>query len=504
MRAAWAIAAALLLAACRVDVEGARCTQPGSASECPDGQACGNDLKCSARAASCGASFCKVGATLCDTSARLGACGADADPVCGSWVVRDCGANLACVERGAAHACECVANAGTELAAGAGGSALDGAAHPTGLASPPQCRFKRLGDALAAAVAHGGQTTVKVYGDPGAAVVFIGEAFPLVVPQDVTVSGADAPAGETVIHGDAGTAGPMVSLQGTLERVHLQNVSMSGDGVDVSCTAGLATLRDVIVSAQSQKFATGVKISGCGAAIERADVSGADLAALDIAVPAAAVTVTASKFHASGSGVRVTSGTVFFGPDASSVIDNNGPGLLLTGFGGITPAVKVTLNGTTVARNDSTGIVVDGVEPGSSLEVRGCDIEANGRGSPRKYGPGNPQRTAGGVFIRQSSAIPLVFKGNRVFGNAGDQLAFESDGTWSIAAADCGADSNTFACVASGDAAVGIATGGAGSVNASSSVWPTVVWNSWIFGNVTSAFYCNGLAGPPPPPAQCP
>lgn len=508
MRGSCAIAAALLLAACRVDVEGARCTLPGSPSECPDGQACGNDGRCSARAAGCGTSFCRVGATTCEGSADLGTCVADVDPVCGSWRVSGCGANLGCVERGAEHACECLANSGTEFAAGAGGSAVDGAAHPTGLANPPECRFKRLGDALAAAIARGGPATVKVHGDPGAAVVFTGEVFPLAVPPDVTISGADPPAGETVVHGDAGSADAMVALQGTLERVHLQNVSMTGNGVEMTCGGtAVPTARDVVVSAPGTKLAKGIAISGaCGALLERVDASGAAGAALDIASdPTAPITAKGSKFHASGVGVQSTGGKVVLEPDpasgaATEVTDNAGSGLLLTGASSV---VDATLNGVLVARNGGVGLFVDNVAQASKLRMTGCDVSANAASAPVAYGPVLDRRNAGGLLVSSQVLLSTFqLQANRIYANHGgldaDELAFESSaGPWPLTTSSCVAPAlpNAIGCAGTNARAVSVTA--PGTVDARFTIWPATPPSAVLGVNTTS--YCGAWSGSCPP-----
>jgi len=482
MRRAFAAAAALALAGCQVDVEGARCTVPGSLTECPDGQACGNDLKCSRRAAACAAAAtrCDLQASRCASGSVAETCVANVDPACGSWQAQACGTNKTCVTRGPSGACECDANGGTELAADPLlGSAPGAAPRPTGLATPSDCRFRKLGDALAAAAARGGVTTVKAYGAPGAPVTFTGEAFPLVVPPDVTVAGADAPAGVTILQGDAATSATMVTLQGTLQGVQLQNLSMTANGADLTCGAtGMPVLRDVVIaSAGAQKLASGVTIAGaCGALLERVDVSGAAGAALFVDVPSGApITVGGSRLHGSGVGIDAIGGALKLQPDpttgaATEATDNTGYGVYLRGA----TKVEATLTGVLVARNGGTGLYIDSVPATSALTMTSCDVHSNGTISPTTYGPSGSQRTAGGILLRQSGLPTFQLQGNRIYANHGgtgaDELAFYSSGTWLLNPLLSCVAPNAFGCVGTGYAVY--ATGG--SVDARYSIWPVI------------------------------
>lgn len=474
MRPASALVAALALAACQVNVEGAPCTTPGTAADCPDGQACGHDSRCSNRAASC-----------------LDACAQ---------------AGLLCAIADASYTCtKCPANATTEFAADPAGSAPSAPLAPTGVSQPVQCRFNRLGDALAAATALGGPTTVKVFGAAGSPVVFTNETFPLVVPPDVTVAGADAPA-ETIIQGNAGTSAAMVALQGVLQGVQVANVSMTGDGVDMTCGAtGAPTLRDVIVSSGTPKLASGVTIAGsCGALLERVDVSGASGPALAVTASAAStpVTVTGGKFHASGTGIQATGGTLVVQPDATAgateVTDNTGTGIQLTGA---TPVVDATLSGVLVARNGGTGIFVDNVAQTSKLRMTACNVQLNGTVAPTQYGPPGGQRPAGGMLLSQTLLGTFQLQGNSFHANYGaggaDELAFESSGAWTLSTGSCGSPApNAFGCLKGGSYAVSVWPG---TVDARFTIWPSIPPGSSVSAGVTVDSGCAAWSGTCPP-----
>jgi outer membrane protein assembly factor BamB len=101
-RAAGVLALLAALASCAVDVEGAPCT---SVANCPSDQGCGADARCSARALACAA--CRPGDTRCGAQG-LEACDAAADGVCSAWAVRRCGDSQACQAGAAGAACVCV------------------------------------------------------------------------------------------------------------------------------------------------------------------------------------------------------------------------------------------------------------------------------------------------------------------------------------------------------------------------------------------------------------
>jgi hypothetical protein len=105
---------ALLVAACEVDVDGAPCAVPGETGDCPGGQACGNDRRCSARALGCAATRClpdSGGDCLDPTGIGSGTAVArrcvDTDPVCGAWTLDPCAdRGQRCVGGAAGARCE--------------------------------------------------------------------------------------------------------------------------------------------------------------------------------------------------------------------------------------------------------------------------------------------------------------------------------------------------------------------------------------------------------------
>lgn len=533
-------------------MEGARCRVPGAAEDCPSGQACGNDLRCSERAAACVAAGarCAVGEALClgeTAKERVERCSGEVDPVCGAWVVEDCeAAGLECGARSGAAACECPAYAGASFQADPLLGSLAGAVpFPTGdPGGAAPCRFKRLGDALIAAEtaagATGGAALVEARGEAGAPVVFgdvaTGEEFPLRVAAKVTLKGAAAPAGPTIVRAEGASTAPLVRLQGAMSGIRIESVptapaegeplAATGAGISASCGAvdAAPAIEDVSVEGGGT-LAVGIDVAGgaCGASISGVEVSHVDGPALSVVSdPGVAVTVKKSSFEESAVGIRATGGKLVLGSadvveDGVEVSGNSGEGIVLTGgpsrtldvaiLGARIPGGEGAL-GTRIEENGGTGIVLDVVKSDSRLTVRGCSVFANGRDSARAYGPGTTsRRTAGGVLISQGSLVGFVFEANRLSANTADQLGFETSGAWSIAplVPGCGPSSNLFACVVEGQTAVAIE--GTGSVNASHAVWPGIPWGGYVSGAVSVAAYCTGAEDvmlTPPAPASCP
>ncbi len=512
MRATLAIAAAAALAACHVNLEGAPCNGPGTTTDCPSGQACGNDGKCSERAAGCVATRCDLGARFCagaDQKELVQECTGD-DPICGTWTLEPCTAvGLVCGTRGPKPACECPPGfAGPDFAADPTASTGSGSPSappfPTGNSTPAQCRFKRLGDAVAAAAAVIGPATVRAYGPAGSTVLFgaaTGEGYPLVVPSNVTLIAA-AGAAETIVQGDGGSSASIVNVEGTVQGFRIANSTMTGTGVEMTCGAtGGPRLTDVVVSAGAQKLANGVTVRGsCGATLERVDVSGASAAALDIFVPATAIiTATGSRFHGSGVGIQATGGKLGFSSDTATgtptqVIGNTGDGIVLTGT---TTVVEASLANVVVSGNGGTGIFISMVPTASKLTMTGCDIHSNGTSTPEVYGSAGNQRTAGGILLTQSLLAAFALESNRVYANHGgadaDELAFYSSGNWALNTGNCGSP-NAFGCVGATSFAVRVTSG---TVDARNSIWPVI--SPPVSGAVTWSPECPGTAPACPP-----
>lgn len=534
LRARLALAAALLFAACQVDVDGAPCRGPGSAADCPDGQACGNDLRCSARALACATSRCNPGVTECADTTKARRCDGIADRVCGRWVVDDCAARLMECPGVRSGACECPELVGTVVVADPSVHSVRGEPpFPTGQAQPPECRFGRLGDALVAAAERApAAATARIEGETGVVAAFgavTGEEWPLVVATNVTVVAA-SPQPAPIIRGEPGVP-TIVAVQGALEDVRVEGGGATGVGVALSCGAsGKPELRRVEVDGGgvldpdglvTAGLSAGVTVAGtCGSArLSGVQVSAVAGPALSIDPAAAAtVDVLGGSFGGSNVGIWIRGQKVSVVPDpdtaASTVVwGNSGEGVVIGGLPAT--AVEATLERMIVTANGGTGIVMQGLTSPSRVVARACDVSGNGAVRPAKYGPGlDPERRkSGGVLVRLGPIAAFTFSGNRLWANAGDQLAFESNADWSISAPPCGSETNVFACM-TGDtcdvaADVGgtcaVALLGAGSVQADSNMWPGTPTYLYVMEPaVTATSYCDGTEPGVPAKPTCP
>ena len=529
-----AFAAALLVAGCSVNLDGAPCREAGTTRDCPGGQACGNDLRCSARALACAGSRCtpgEGGACLDPEGLPSGVDRArrctDADRVCGSWELEPCAANgFVCGLRSGAARCECPEYAGTVVVAGPAGSpSRDGYPYPRGQESPRLCRFGKLGDALDAAGAHTAAATVRIEGEAGAAVVFgaaTGEAFPLRVGSNVTVLAAPAPAGPSVIRGAPGAA-TLVVVQGAAEGLRVEAGGATGTGVSLSCGAsGAPSLRQVAVDgggvvldpdgAVTAGLSAGVVVGGtCGARLTGVGVEAVAGPALSIEpASAATVEVLGGRFGGSRVGIRLLGGKVAVGTDPESaasvaVSGNTSVGVAVGSGTGSATVLDAALDGLTIAGNGGAGVVVGGLASTSKVRILRCDVRGNGEVSPEWSGfLADGVRRVGGVLVANLALATFSFHGNRLWSNAGDQLAFDTGATFSIApeSGTCGPDSNVFAWLAEGDLA--LRQVGPGRVGASYNAWPGYPPSAYYTGNVdaTSGDACSTEPGVPPwPPA---
>lgn len=531
-RAPLTLAAALLVTACRVDVDGAPCAGPGTTADCPDGQACGNDLRCSARALACATSRCNPGVTECVDTTKARRCDGMADRVCGRWVVDDCAAHLMECPGLRSGACECPELVGTVVVADPSVHSVRGEPpFPTGQAQPPECRFGRLGDALAAAAERApAAATAWIEGEAGVAAAFgavTGEEWPLVVATNVTVVAA-SPQPAPIIRGEPGVP-TIVAVQGALEDVRVEGGGATGVGVALSCGAsGKPELRRVEVDGGgvldpdglvTAGLSEGVTVAGtCGGArLSGVQVSAVAGSALSIDPAAAAtVDVLGGSFGGSNVGIWIRGGKVKVAPDPEGAVTtlvfaNSADGVIVGDLLATATPVDAALERISATSNGGTGIVFADLPLASShVRMTACDVWANGAVRAEQYGPQDAKRTAGGVLVVLGQ-LPFTFNGNRVWANAGDQLAFDSGAPWSIeASSECGADTNVFdtcmsalSCDYGAGRTCAVVLSGLGSVQAGFNVWPGSPPRSYATSNVAIPNYCAAGSGMPAKPT-CP
>jgi hypothetical protein len=476
-RAALALVAAVLVAACQVRTDGAHCDASASdrTLSCPSGQACGNDGTCSARAATCAATRCTPGATRCGTQGAVESCSAKADPTCGAWIAEACEAGLACGTRSGAPACECLPPDGAVLVVDPAGSTTPSTLpYATGRADAPGCRFARLGDALAAAASAKQPMTVSArigpFGDA------TGEAFPLDVAPGVSLEGDGS--GGVSIATAAPVASSMIVLHAgaTLRGVNLVNRVGSASASGAAPTAAVALACDPTptppptatlegVTVDTDALTRGVAVT-CPASLTDVSVSGAQGPALYVNPPDAAfeTIVTGGRFGESATGVEVHGGVVrLAGPEGASpdaflgfaaptldITANDQHGVAV-GSGTVT---TLALERVRIAGNGGTGLRVDNLASGSSLSIVRCEISGN-RASVDASQYASPVRKAGGIILSQANGPPaLDFRGNLVACNGADQIGFFVVGNVNLAPSACGTDSNVVRTAVTGQVAV--------------------------------------------------
>lgn len=451
MRAACALVAAAVLAGCAVEVDGAPCAVPGATADCPGGQACGNDGRCSARALACAATRCAPGTDdtcLAEAGDASGTAVArrcvDVDPVCGRWTSERCDERgLSCGLRAGWASCECpAATTGTLFVSPEGGPA---GAPPfaTGASSPPACAHRTVTDALDRAGARvraspGLLATVRVAGGRTYSAAS-GEVFPLVVPGGVTLAGdgADAP---VLLFDAAGAASAALALQAgsSLDRVTVRN----GDGgprdvaIEIACAGGTdpVQLTSVVIDGRGPsgaRLGIGLRAAGnlcpvtaAGLVVERAGDAGVswDPAVLQSAVsnPRFAVALAlagGAVRECGGAGVVARGGRLSV--DGARIADNAGRGV--DARGPRFQALAVSLSRSRVIRNGDTGVAAQEVSAG--LQLRQNTIWGNGATTAwTGGGTSGVSRRAGGIAFGGSWRTSLVFEGNRIYGNAGDQI----------------------------------------------------------------------------------
>jgi hypothetical protein len=468
-----------------------------------------------------------------------------AGSACLTWQpATDCAASgLVC----SAGACACPANVGTIVYAdAASGSPLSATPRPTGVATPPACRFATLTDALQAAappafVKAVGWTAggAMVFSEPGA--ISIG-AGAILTTDDLTLN-----PDHYAIRTAAALTGPFVTIGpgGALEGFELRNEASTGAGVETSCK-GASDLAPVSLSgvrvvalggAPPVRFVSGVHVNGqCGIAATNLTVTGAATGILvDPAATTVESTITAPHVSAStGAGLELRDGKVTF---VGGTVDANGSGTLVGTTG--TGAPSFTATGTTFSGNMGDAIYVargtlvsDGcpyssngthvhAQPlggatvsvtvrnsagaakmtgatnsafrllamgaGSALVLSGNEVVGNG--AIQDYNVSTGLRRGGGVVLTPPLPGAASIHSSAFYGNQFDQvLVAASAGALDLSGGTaCGSLSNSFGCYAP--------AGGVGVFSNGASV--SVAWNHWTQqpGAIGIDVAGNGLTG---------
>ncbi|MFL5261196.1 MAG: right-handed parallel beta-helix repeat-containing protein [Anaeromyxobacteraceae bacterium] len=259
------------------------------------------------------------------------------------------------------------------------------------MASPPACRFRKLGDALAVAIAASTPTTptrAVAAGWTGPEVVFSGEILPLEVPAGVTLTTADA--APTVTHYTIAADVPSLPavtlraggrLSGFKIRAALPTGAAPAAGVAVTCAAAaeahIHALRVEAAATGMKSLANAMTVSGpCAVTVADGWFDGAVNDGVIVQGTAGEVAFHGSTFTANGkSGLSVLGGRVTVdGP--STFRSNKEHGLALRGgeaavIGSSDAAVEFAANG-----GDGILAGVDGAA--CQLAVTAAHIHDNG------------------------------------------------------------------------------------------------------------------------------
>ena len=511
---------ALALAACSVTIEGAPCQ---GADNCPAGQGCGADARCSSKAltctpcrpgeqrcspegkATCGAledgvctAFaapvappphhvcddsggaarfvcapppCTAAGTACSSS-RTGivSCAVDADGCLYVGEQRPCSPGLTCAGQGSSVACVCPDAGGVFAADPVNGSAEGSVPAPTGAVEPAQCRFRSLASALGAAnqrvqAAGGATATVRAVGWTGGGALTFPEDLPDVrtgvtlTVSDLPQLGAQPPVVPYVIE----SARAVVVHDGaTLSGFELRPGADGLVAIAIACGAGAtepASVQDVLV--QGVQGPNHVAVGIQQAAGCPFAVRRSTFEGVAVAVKATAGVVTVDGCRLAGS-----SGTAQTGKNGVVLDGRDGP-------------VSATIRGTTVTGMSDTALVVNQLGAAASLAV--LDSTLTGNCAATSYlVPGGTRRAGGVAFVGELPATEL--HGNAVYANGYDQvLVANSAGTLRLvgdataASGSCPAPTqgNQIACLDAGHAGYGVFSGGA-AVPATGNFWGNI------------------------------
>jgi hypothetical protein len=499
MRIAALAAALLLAAACSVELEGARCD---TTEQCPADQACGNDRRCSVRAARC--ERCGAGELRCSKRAdAIETCLGD-DPVCGKWVASSSCGPLVCAQDGAAApACVCTPPA-TDVYVDPVAGESNAAVVATGAPEPPECRFRTLTAALANAPPA---ATVHAIGTPP--VVFgADETFPLTIPSGVTLAGAaDDGAVEAfrIARDAADASNPVVRLEAgaTLQGFTIASATATAPVVDLACTgSGIAALRTSVVDGGASSRA-GVVVSGtCGVDLLDVTLRSIDGPGLDVRPSSADVVVTMLRGRVEGAkpGIFIDAGAVQVSGDDTARVEiasNSTYGVYASKRAVLpTPALHLRLDRALVESNRETGIAIKDLPAGSTVAITASEIRSNQTSTDLSLGASG--RKAGGIVLWGTPPAQATFAGNLIRGNSGDEVAVLSGQPWNLSAASCDAASkNVFTCVADGEYAV-VSVGS--TTNAQYNDWSAVAPGSFLLG-VDYTHFCGTDPGSLP---DCP
>jgi hypothetical protein len=362
---------------------------------------------------------------------------------CLVWKPSDtCAAPMTC----SAGACACpVVSDGVFWADRAGGTpfpAPPGSPTPTGAQDPAACRFASIEEALARAnaVPAGGGEVRATGASPIAPMTFVATGA-LSVGAGVTVTTTDSPLGTAnyTLQAPAGlgtnafvTLGAGASLSG----FHIQSGGSTGAALVTNCATGIAdrVLVDTVRISGAGSFSAGISHASpdCPVTLRNADVSGVghgvDLLAGSLAVEGGAFSGNVTHVHAQ--------------PGAGASVD-------------------LTVGGATMSGAADSAVRLIALGAGSRVALNANQVQGNSFTTTFNVAVG-PRRGAGGIVLTAPFPASIVFTGNTLRSNAGDQFFVAASSGTVVLRGDlaCGSSPlvNRFGCYISG---VGMYSNGA-------------------------------------------
>jgi hypothetical protein len=365
-------------ATCGLDSNTPACDVVKSTTTCGGSSFCsGGACVCPAIGTTAGTGCGTLAATSCSGTDIL-TCVTETTSGCSIWQASThCGTTgFTCgVKGGGTPACQCPANAGTDVyvdpVAGSDVVAGVGAVFPTGIQTPAACRYASLTNGLTKVPTPG--RVIAISAVPP--VTFAGETFPLTIPASVSVLTADAvftPA-NYVIDFNAGTTAVMMSNGTALRGFTVLNGTAVSQAL-VSCTAGSATL-DTVVLNGATKAVDGLDVLGtCAATLDAVQIDSVSGVALNVSSSAAS-SITGGTLSAALIGLQQTAGSV----TATGLhADGNGQyGILLPASSAGTPTLS--LGGTSTASGNGSLGNFAGISIGKgSLTASNTSVDGNG------------------------------------------------------------------------------------------------------------------------------
>jgi len=396
--------------------DAALCPFESPPADCDPAQTCASlpttpasaECRCPAAGAIAGAGCTQGASPICGGSGVL-ECRQAPGSTCFVWTPGASCATSQLVCNGGA--CVCPAATGEVFFAdSASGGAAGASPAPTGAQNPPQCRFVSIEEALARANAvplGGGE--VRATGASALNPMIFLATGALSIGAGVTVTTTDSPLGTAnyTLQAPAGLgANAFVTLGAgaTLSGFHLQNDGGTGAALATNCATG--SIDPVLVNT--------VRISGAGA-------SNRFSAGLSQASPDCPATLRNADVQGVGHGVDVTAGSLAVEGGAFSGNERH----VHAQPGGAIP-IAISVSDAILTGASDSAVRLLGLGTGSTATLARNQIRSNAFTTAFTVAGG--PRGGGGVVFTGPFADVVVFAGNELRSNKGDQVLVAASG----------------------------------------------------------------------------